>query len=166
MGNSMQKFLFTTLPSNDLGLLTRSLPVASELAKRGHKVAFCSPAEAPSKLIAEAGFDNLFPKHPLYHLMAAELSFRGLYRLVKSEQLKRDFGNFFNFLSKLIGAIPIRLAPITSEVWNMDHMGAMGGMLNENFVPSTQVLTALETIASNLCWVPPAVGWLWERQEK
>ena len=30
--------------------------------------------------------------------------------------------------------------------------------------PSTQVLTALETIASNLCWVPPAVGWLWERQ--
>jgi hypothetical protein len=34
------------------------------------------------------------------------------------------------------------------------------------FSPSTQVLTALEMIASNLCWVPPAVGWLWERQEK
>ena len=31
------------------------------------------------------------------------------------------------------------------------------------FSPSTQVLTALEMIASNLCWVPPAVGWLWER---
>jgi len=31
------------------------------------------------------------------------------------------------------------------------------------FSPSTQVLTALETIISNLCWVPPAVGWLWER---
>ena len=34
------------------------------------------------------------------------------------------------------------------------------------FSPSTQILTALEMVASNLCWVPPAVGWLWERQEK
>ena len=33
------------------------------------------------------------------------------------------------------------------------------------FSPSNQVLTALETIASNLCWVPPAVGWLWERRK-
>ncbi|OGO18617.1 MAG: hypothetical protein A2Z14_12110 [Chloroflexi bacterium RBG_16_48_8] len=32
------------------------------------------------------------------------------------------------------------------------------------FSPSTQLLTALETIASNLCWVPPLVGWLRERQ--
>lgn len=32
------------------------------------------------------------------------------------------------------------------------------------FSPSTQVLTAFETIASNLCWVPPVVGWLWERR--
>ncbi len=35
---------------------------------------------------------------------------------------------------------------------------------NLGFSPSTQVLTALETIVSNLCWVPPVVGWLWERQ--
>jgi len=142
----MQKFLFTTIPSNDLGLLTRSLPVASELAKRGHKIAFCNPAESPSKLIAEAGFDNLFPKHPLYHLMAMELSLRGLYRLIKSEQLKQDFGNFFNFLGKLVRAIPIKLAPITSEIWNMDHAGAMAGMLNENFVHTNcDALMALMT---------------------
>jgi hypothetical protein len=32
------------------------------------------------------------------------------------------------------------------------------------FSPSTQVLTALETIVANLCWLPPTVGWLWERQ--
>jgi hypothetical protein len=32
------------------------------------------------------------------------------------------------------------------------------------FSPSTQVLTALETITSNLCWLPPMVGWLKERQ--
>jgi len=32
------------------------------------------------------------------------------------------------------------------------------------FRPSTQVLTALEVAASNLCWVPPAIGWLWEKR--
>jgi hypothetical protein len=31
------------------------------------------------------------------------------------------------------------------------------------FSPTTQTLTALETIAANLCWVPPLVGWLKER---
>jgi hypothetical protein len=33
------------------------------------------------------------------------------------------------------------------------------------FVPSTQILTAVETIAANLCWVPPLVGSLAERRE-
>jgi hypothetical protein len=32
------------------------------------------------------------------------------------------------------------------------------------FSPTTQVLTALETIAANLCWLPPTVGWLRERR--
>lgn len=34
------------------------------------------------------------------------------------------------------------------------------------FSPSTQVLTALETILSNLCWVPPTLGWYMERRQK
>lgn len=34
------------------------------------------------------------------------------------------------------------------------------------FRPSTQVFTALETIAANLCWAPPLVGWLRERRER
>jgi hypothetical protein len=34
------------------------------------------------------------------------------------------------------------------------------------FRPSTQTSTALETIAANLCWVPPLVGALIERREK
>ena len=29
------------------------------------------------------------------------------------------------------------------------------------FSPTTQTYTALETIAANLCWVPPIVGWIW-----
>ncbi len=34
------------------------------------------------------------------------------------------------------------------------------------FRPTTQVFTALETIAANLCWVPPLVGHLAERMGK
>jgi len=32
------------------------------------------------------------------------------------------------------------------------------------FSPTTQVATAIEIIASNLCWIPPAVGWLTEKR--
>jgi len=32
------------------------------------------------------------------------------------------------------------------------------------FSPTTQVRTAVETIAANLCWLPPVVGWLAERR--
>jgi hypothetical protein len=32
------------------------------------------------------------------------------------------------------------------------------------FMPRTQLLTALETIIANLCWVPPLVGWIAERK--
>jgi hypothetical protein len=34
------------------------------------------------------------------------------------------------------------------------------------FVPANQLLTALETIAANLCWLPPLVGWLAERRRR
>lgn len=33
------------------------------------------------------------------------------------------------------------------------------------FSPTNQVLTALETIVANLCWLPPLVGWLRERRQ-
>lgn len=33
------------------------------------------------------------------------------------------------------------------------------------FSPSTQILTALETILSNLCWVPPTLGWYMQRRQ-
>lgn len=31
------------------------------------------------------------------------------------------------------------------------------------FSPTTQTFTALETIAANLCWIPPLVGWINEK---
>jgi UDP:flavonoid glycosyltransferase YjiC (YdhE family) len=34
----MTTFLFTILPTIDLGLLTRSLPIARELAAQGHTI--------------------------------------------------------------------------------------------------------------------------------
>jgi hypothetical protein len=34
------------------------------------------------------------------------------------------------------------------------------------FSPATQVRTSLETIAANLCWLPPLTGWLCQRQRK
>lgn len=130
----MTRFLFTTLPTDDLGLLTRSLPIARELAARGHTVFFCSPAKAPSCLIAEAGFENLTPRHPLYDLMATGQTFQGLARFIAAKKYRQRYSSLFNFLCQLIPALPLKSAPATSEVWNMDHAGAMMGMLNEGFV--------------------------------
>lgn len=61
----MSRFLFTMLPADDLGLPTRLVPVARELADRGHEVAVFNPAPAPSKLIASAELKNLpMPSRP------------------------------------------------------------------------------------------------------
>jgi len=56
----VSRFLFTTLTSDDLGLLARTLPIACQLAARGHDVAYCNQAPAPRALIeGEAHLDNL-----------------------------------------------------------------------------------------------------------
>jgi UDP:flavonoid glycosyltransferase YjiC (YdhE family) len=128
------KFLFTTLPTNDLGLLTRSLPIARELAAHGHQIVFCSPAKAPSRLLADAGFENLVPRHPIFDLIAVEPSLRGLIEFIRSGRWRQRYGNLFSFLRKLIPALPIKLAPNTADVWNMDHAAARMGLLNEGFV--------------------------------
>jgi MGT family glycosyltransferase len=64
--DTMAKFLFTMMLANDLGLPTRLVPIARELADRGHEVAVFNPAPAPSKVIAEAGLRNLpMPSRPM-----------------------------------------------------------------------------------------------------
>ena len=153
----MSRFLFTTLQSNDLGLLTRSLPIASELARRGHKIAFCSPGPAPRKLIAEAGFENLLPRHPVYHLMTAEPTLRGLYSLTRSAAFKRDFRNVFSFLRRLIPTLPFKMPTPTAEIWNLDHISAMSGMMNERFV-RTQVEALMGTMVE---WQADAIVDFW-----
>ena len=42
-------------------------------------------------------------------------------------------------------------------------LGLLGARL-AGFRPTTQIYTALETMAANLCWLPPLVAWLWERK--
>jgi len=130
----MAKFLFTTLPSNDLGLLTRSLPIARGLTDRGHAVSFSSPAGAPRALISTAGFENLLPRHPIYHLSSKYLSPRGALRFIRSKPWKEGYKSPLDFFSQLFSAIPFRFARRTHEVWNMDHAAAMAGMMNPGFV--------------------------------
>ncbi len=130
----MSRFLFTTLPWNDLGLLTRSLPIARGLAARGHEIAFSNPAKAPRTLISEAGFENLIPRHPIYFLRKFGLSPKGISRLVRSKPWKNDGLSAFKFFVAFIQAFPLKFAPQTSEVWSMDHAAAMTGMLNANFI--------------------------------
>jgi UDP:flavonoid glycosyltransferase YjiC (YdhE family) len=122
----MKKFLFTTLISNDLGLLTRSLPIARELQERGHQVAFCNPARAPSKLISDAGFENLRPKWPLYYIISGDMGV-GYSRLFRSGHLKRNLGI-------LVSAVMHMKRFSTAEFWNLDHFMWFMGMWNENFV--------------------------------
>ena len=120
----MQKYLFTTLPSNDLGLLTRSLPIAHELRNRGHQTAFCSPAQAPKKLLSEAGFDNYRPTQLPYYIMSGHIS---LSQLLKSQNRRRDLGLLFSFLQR-------RFQFSTAEIWTIDHFMYLFGMWNEVFV--------------------------------
>jgi UDP:flavonoid glycosyltransferase YjiC (YdhE family) len=134
----MKKFLFTTLPSNDLGLLTRSLPIASELRNRGNQIAFCSPAKAPIKLISEAGFDNLLPTQPLDYIISGDISFKSLTRLLCSKNSKRNIG-------MLISGIRHISKSGSAEIWDIDHFMSLTWMWNETFIRSS-VNAMIETI--------------------
>jgi UDP:flavonoid glycosyltransferase YjiC (YdhE family) len=91
----MSTFLFTSLWADDLGLPTRSIPIALELQQRGHKVAFCEPENAPAKVIEEAGLTNL--------------------------QLELD-------------RRPEIFADSPSQLWDLDHLAALVGNLDEAYV--------------------------------
>jgi UDP:flavonoid glycosyltransferase YjiC (YdhE family) len=130
----MKRFLFTTLMSEDLGLLARTLPVAKELEKRGHKVAFCNSARIPGKVIEEAGVENLPLNHPLMYLGSfGRPRVTEFLRRVRSGQMKKDFGSVGSFLKKFGQALPNNFAPSTSEVWDMDHLYALTLALNEGY---------------------------------
>lgn len=55
----MARILFSMIVSNDLGPISRLLPIAQELTNRGHEVAFCNRAKTPAQVIHKAGFKNM-----------------------------------------------------------------------------------------------------------
>jgi len=155
------RFLFTIQISDDLGLLTRSLPVARALVQRGHEVAFCNPAPAPRKVIAEAGFANLPVRHPLYLL--SELNARGerglggLYRAVRAGRLREDYGGTVAFLRQLLRLVPTRLPRPTTEVWSLDHFLATVGIVSTRYVRAESA--ALRRLMEE--WAPDVVVDFW-----
>lgn len=130
----MATFLFTTLPTDDLGLLTRSLPIARELRALGHLVRFSSPAPAPRRLVADAGFENLLPRHPLYDLLGGDQSLAGLVAYLRSGRWRERHRTLLGLLAELLPALPLRHAPPSDDVWSIDHAGALLGMLHPGFV--------------------------------
>lgn len=130
----MATFLLTTMPSNDLGLLTRSLPIACELRDRGHRVLCCNPAAAPRRLIADGGFENALPGHALFDVMGGPQTLGGLLRYLRAGRWRRRHAGLAGALRELLPALPLRRAPATDEVWSMDHAGALLGMLDTGFV--------------------------------
>jgi UDP:flavonoid glycosyltransferase YjiC (YdhE family) len=133
----MSRFLFTTLPSNDLGLLTRSLPIARELKLRGHEVAYCHPARSPQILIGEAGFQNVLPDDPLYHMMA-DPSLRALLRLLARGRPLRTL----SVLRKTIRAFQQLSA---ADMWNIDQFSATvtAGSLRADVAALVQLIRSL-----------------------
>lgn len=123
----MSRYLFTTLPSNDLGLLTQSLPIARELRVRGHQVTFCSPAKAPTKLIADADFDNHFPNQPLYYLISGDMRLGRLGRIILSKHPMRDVGIIISFIRHMT-------KNSTVEIWDIDQFMSLLGMGIEGFI--------------------------------
>ncbi|MDH3456170.1 MAG: hypothetical protein OER90_04955 [Gemmatimonadota bacterium] len=76
--------------------------------------------------------------------------------------LRRRTGSLGNALTEylrhpvmLTGLVVIVVVPV--GLWTARLLG---------FSPTTQVLTAVETILANLCWLPPAVGWWSERRHR
>ena len=111
----MSRYLFTALPSNDFGLLTRSLPIARELKLVGHEVAFCHPARGPQILIREAGFENLLHDDPLYHLPN-----ENLYRLLKRGKALRTL----KVLAGMIGGMR-NMRRLMADIRNADDFNAL-----------------------------------------
>ncbi|MAC40107.1 MAG: hypothetical protein CMI62_18570 [Parvibaculum sp.] len=58
---------------------------------------------------------------------------------------------------------PVMLASLLIVV--IAPVGLLIGRL-AGFSPETQILTAVETILGNLCWLPPLIGWWMERRER
>jgi len=76
--------------------------------------------------------------------------------------LRREERSWLRAIKQYIGH-PVMLASLS--IIFIVPIGLLVARLT-GFSPTTQTYTALETMAANLCWVPPLVGWLRERVAK
>lgn len=93
---------------------------------------------------------------PYFYALSDQIgaNISGLIYLKKKEGSWRDtFGRYFRNPVMVASLAVLLVVPI----------GLFGARL-AGFQPTTQIYTALETIAANLCWVPPLIGWLKERR--
>lgn len=139
----MKKLLFATQPSNDLGLLAQSLPIARELRDRGYQIDFCSPAKAPCQVLADAGFKNHSPRWPMYSILTGNTGKMNFIKMLGSMHPKRDL-NIFSWYVKHIKENS------TSEIWNIDHFMYIMGMGNEQYARA-----AVETLAKMIAKLKP-----------
>ena len=126
----MKKFLFTTQPSSDLGLLAQSVPIANGLRNRGHDIIYSTSGKAPCKVISDANFSNHRPNWPLYLILTGDTRPMNLFLMLASIHLKRDLGIlkwYLNHMKKYS----------TSEIWNIDHFMYLMGMCNERYTRIT-----------------------------
>ena len=107
----MATFLFTTLPTNDLGLLTRSLPIARELAANRHTIVFCSPAPSANRLISEAVSKTSYPG--TRSTISSREGKASADSCVSSPpvQCRERYGGILRVLRKLVLAMPLRGTP-------------------------------------------------------
>lgn len=126
----VSKFLFTAQPSNDLGLLAQSIPIARELRSRGHQITFCTSGKAPCKVIADAKFENHRPEWPVYLILTGDSRLMNFLKLPGSMHLMRDLGILSWYVKHME-----RYA--TAELWNIDHFMYLLGMCNEQYTQAT-----------------------------
>ena len=89
---------------------------------------------------------------PYFYALSDQIgaNISGLLFLKRSEgSWKAGFSRYIHHPVMLSNLFIIILVPL----------GLLGARIL-GFSPTTQTFTALETIAANLCWIPPLVGWL------
>lgn len=93
---------------------------------------------------------------PFFYAMSDQIggNISGFLFLRRNSQSWKDaIRSYFSHPVMLSGLVIIFVVPIGLAIARI-----LG------FSPSTQILTAVETIIANLCWIPPLIGWISEKR--
>ncbi len=130
----MSKFLFTLLPSNDLGVVTRALPIATSLRSNGHKIVFSVHSKVPSKLISEERFVNIPLRTYLDNLAIKIRKNGGLVKFIRYTGLRESYSVIRKCIINNFKLLPKRFITSTPDVHNMEHFFILNGMINKNYI--------------------------------